>query len=208
MIFDLKKIWQLLAGTSLQDDNEIPVSEGTADGQTKKYSIAQLKAFIWTYVQTQITGITKGDTGASGATGPQGVAGSAGPQGAKGDKGDTGLKGNVGPQGSIGIQGPFGAQGPTGANGPIGIQGAQGPIGIPGLDGADYTSLLISKAGSNVDANGDLDLSAETIPDFPSNPAVYIDGIVGGYQTQYNNSTKIITGLYGVDSVSVINIKF
>lgn len=137
-MLDLKKIWELLPGTTLADTYEIPVSEGEtagAAGPTKRYSIGQLKTYIASYVQTLIAGITKGDTGATGATGPQGVPGETGPQGPKGDKGDQGIKGDAGPQGSQGIQGPKGDKGDTGATGPQGEQGpqgVQGPQGIPG----------------------------------------------------------------------------
>lgn len=77
--------------------------------------------------------------------------------------------------------------------------------------GSIPSPAVITKAGSDVDSNGDINLSAETIPSFPNAPSVYIDNITGGYQTQYNNSTKKISGLYGLNTENpsaVIKIKF
>lgn len=66
----------------------------------------------------------------------------------------------------------------------------------------------IDKTGADVDSNGDLDLSADNVPEIPRNPTVYVDNIVGGWQTQYDKSTKKISGLYGVDPSSIIQIIF
>ena len=132
---DFKKIWQLVAGTTLEDTHEIPVSEGVLPGETKRYNIAALKAHIWAFVQLQIADFTKGDTGATGATGPQGIAGPIGPVGATGPQGLIGPAGNAGMQGPQGIQGPIGNTGAPGAKGDTGIQGIQGPIGPDGMQG-------------------------------------------------------------------------
>lgn len=139
-MLDLKKIWQLVAGVTLLDTYEIPVSEGEAAGTagpTKRYTIGQLKVYIATYVQTLIAGIIKGDTGATGATGTQGIQGVQGIQGIKGDKGDQGIKGDAGIQGLQGIQGAKGDTGAKGDQGEPGIQGVQGIQGVTGPTGAD-----------------------------------------------------------------------
>lgn len=134
-MLSLKKIFQLFQGTNLQDAHELPVSEGESAGQTKKYNIGQIKAYIWAYVQTQIENISQGPQGPQGATGAQGVKGEKGDKGDRGDKGDAGLKGDVGPQGLQGIQGAKGDKGDTGAQGPQGIQGVQGEKGEKGDQG-------------------------------------------------------------------------
>lgn len=146
-MFNLKKIYELIAGTSLNDAHEIPVSEGSGPGLTKRYSIGQLKAFLWAYIQLQISGITKGDTGPQGATGAQGIQGQQGEKGLKGDKGDQGLKGDTGAQGSQGIQGPKGDKGDKGDTGSQGLQGIQGDKGDKGEQGDQGTDGAIIVAG-------------------------------------------------------------
>jgi len=135
MAFDLKKIWQLLQGTELRDEYEIPVSEGEASGNTKKYNISQLKAHIWAFVKQQIGEVTQGPQGPSGTAGQQGQPGPGGAKGDRGDKGDPGLKGDSGPAGPIGIQGPKGDKGDAGSAGEQGLQGIQGDQGIRGIQG-------------------------------------------------------------------------
>lgn len=135
MAFDLRKIWQLLQGTSLRDEYEIPVSEGQASGDTKRYNISQLKAHIWAFVQQQIGQISQGPQGPSGTAGQQGQPGPTGNKGDKGDRGEAGLKGDFGPQGPIGIQGPKGDKGDLGALGEQGLQGIQGEVGPIGEQG-------------------------------------------------------------------------
>ncbi|WEK18174.1 MAG: hypothetical protein P0Y49_15390 [Candidatus Pedobacter colombiensis] len=135
MAFELKKIWQLIQGTSLRDEYEIPVSEGQGTGDTKKYNISQLKAHIWSFVQQQISLVTQGPQGPTGTAGQQGQPGTAGAKGDKGDRGEAGLKGDTGPQGPVGIQGPKGDKGDNGNAGEQGIQGVPGEQGIQGLQG-------------------------------------------------------------------------
>lgn len=134
-MLSLKKIWELVQGANLNDAYEIPVSEGVGTGKTKRYNIGQLKAFISAYILQQISGITKGDTGAQGATGAQGMQGEKGEKGDKGDAGVQGLKGDQGLQGPIGIQGPIGAKGDKGDTGAQGVQGIKGDKGDQGDQG-------------------------------------------------------------------------
>jgi hypothetical protein len=183
MIFDLKKIWQLIAGTALQDEHELPVSEGTGANQTKKYTIGQIKAYIVAAVTPLITAIPKGDTGATGATGAQGIAGVQGVKGDKGDKGDQGLKGDTGPQGPQGIQGPIGATGADGAQGPQGEQGIQGPEGPEGPQGPQGLP-------------GDGTLSAPLIDGFVFGPDLVTDTV-----TPDPNTVIVQTTTQGVDLI-------
>lgn len=149
-MFDLKKIWQLVAGTSLQDEHELPVSEGTLPGQTKKYTIAQIKAKIAEDLESFISEITEGPQGVQGAQGAQGPQGVQGVKGDKGDKGDQGVKGDTGPAGIQGIQGPTGSAGPQGSQGPQGIQGIEGPQGPQGEQGIQGPQGEIVVAGEAV----------------------------------------------------------
>lgn len=134
-MLSLKKIWELVQGTTLDDAHEIPVSEGVGAGKTKKYNIGQLKGFISSFILDQISGITKGDQGPQGATGAQGIQGEKGEKGDKGDRGDQGLKGDQGLQGPIGIQGPIGVKGDKGDTGAQGVQGIKGDKGDKGDQG-------------------------------------------------------------------------
>jgi hypothetical protein len=150
MAFDLKKIWQLLQGTELQDGYEIPVSEGLEAGDTKKYNIGQIKGYLWSFIKDQIGHITQGPQGPSGTPGMQGQPGVTGAKGDRGEKGEPGLKGDVGPQGSIGIQGPQGNKGDSGnpgGEGRQGVQGIQGEIGPQGANGQEGPSGIDGKNG-------------------------------------------------------------
>lgn len=140
-MWDLIKIWQLIQGTSLQDEHELPLSEGQGSGQTKKYNIGQLKQYVLTFVMDRISLITKGDkgdrgdTGAKGEKGDKGAAGDRGSNGVQGIKGDQGIAGPVGIQGAKGDKGEQGNQGPEGVQGIQGIQGESGESGQPGQNG-------------------------------------------------------------------------
>jgi hypothetical protein len=92
-------------------------------------------------LQSQISSIPSGATGAQGASGVKGdtgAQGSAGAQGsvsaqeASGVKGDTGAQGSAGAQGSVGAQGASGVKGDTGVQGSAGAQGAKGDTGTSG----------------------------------------------------------------------------
>ena len=73
------------------------------------------------------------------------------------------------------------------------------------IGGGDAT--VITKAGSDVDGDGNLNLSTETIPENPK-PTVYVDDVTGSWAVQFNKSTKVLTGLYGIDAGAVIEIIF
>lgn len=68
--------------------------------------------------------------------------------------------------------------------------------------------IVVTRMGEEVDANGDLDLSTEELPEAPRQPTVYIDEIAGSWQIQYNKSTKVLTGLYGISPEATIEIIF
>jgi len=68
--------------------------------------------------------------------------------------------------------------------------------------------VIVSRLGEEVDANGDLNLSEEELPQYPRQPTVYIDEVAGSWQTQYNKSTKVLTGLYGISPEATIEIIF
>lgn len=82
-----------------------------------------------------------------------------------------------------------------GSNNPI------NPFDIPDIGTVAFLISLISgmsktkinKLGSDVDVNGDLDLSAEIIPAY-STYTVYINGYSGLQAISYNESTKILSG--------------
>jgi len=141
-MLSLKKIYDLIAGTSLQDAHHIPVSEGYGTGKVKKYTIAQLKTYIAAFVLAQISGITKGDKGDQGPRGFQGGAGEVGGKGEKGDNGERGYKGDKGEKGSDGIQGRTGEKGDKGAQGDKGEQGVQGEKGEKGEQGESRGTKL------------------------------------------------------------------
>ena len=67
--------------------------------------------------------------------------------------------------------------------------------------------VAIEKIGTDV-VDGKLDLSGEVIPDLPKNPTVYVNDIAGSYTTQFNKSSKIISGLDGIDPADIIEIIF
>jgi hypothetical protein len=69
-------------------------------------------------------------------------------------------------------------------------------------------NIEVNKTGADVDSNGDLDLSSLSLPDKPKNPTVYVNNITGSFQIQFNKSTKVISGLYGVAPDDVIEIIF
>ena len=160
MSFVLKKIWELIPGTSLQDAHEIPVSEGQLPGLTKKYTLAQLKQFIWDFVSAQISVITKGDTGPQGVPGIQGIPGPQGGKGDKGDKGDPGLKGDQGGPGDQGIPGPIGDKGDKGDPGEQGLQGIQGDQGDKGDKGdkGDSGNIIVDPIIVNADSSTSVDI--------------------------------------------------
>jgi hypothetical protein len=89
--------------------------------------------------ELDITVVSQGPTGATGAQGiqgPIGPVGATGMQGPIGPVGAQGLQGPAGPQGIPGPIGPVGATGAQGPAGPVGATGAQGPIGPVGATGA------------------------------------------------------------------------
>jgi hypothetical protein len=134
-MWDLKKIFQLPKASSIQETDEIPVSQGEQTGHTKTITFAILKANIMNAVSDLIGNITQGPQGVQGAPGAKGDPGEKGEKGDKGDKGDTGLKGDQGNQGPEGIQGPIGEKGDTGDQGATGSQGLQGDKGDQGDQG-------------------------------------------------------------------------
>jgi hypothetical protein len=84
----------------------------------------------------------------------------------------------------------------------------------PGTDEAKWQAIgggvepePITKTGADVDGNGDLDLSGSGLPEY-AKLSVYVDGILNAYQIQYNNTTKIMSGFYGIDSGSEIKIVY
>jgi hypothetical protein len=87
--------------------------------------------------QLDITVVSQGPVGATGAIGPQGIQG---PQGATGAMGTPGLQGIAGATGAPGIQGATGAQGATGSQGIPGVTGATGATGNTGPTGATGTT--------------------------------------------------------------------
>ncbi|WP_343530833.1 hypothetical protein [Pedobacter sp.] len=68
--------------------------------------------------------------------------------------------------------------------------------------------VIVSRLGEAVDVNGDLNLSEEELPEYPRQPTVYVDEVAGSWQTQYNKSTKVLTGLYGISPEATIEIIF
>lgn len=222
-MWDLIKIWQLIQGNNLQDEHELPLSEGQGAGQTKKYNIGQLKQYLLTFVMDRISLITKGDKGERGDTGAkgergdrgdrgeqgtagitglkgdQGIAGPAGIQGAKGDKGDQGMPGPEGMQGMQGIQGIQGEQGVPGIQGNMGDtgeQGEQGLQGIPGTPGA---------AGAGVPAGGNTGQFLEKINSTSYNTqwadlgtrvrALVLTGLVTTTNSAITAADSVLTGL-------------
>jgi Collagen triple helix repeat (20 copies) len=73
------------------------------------------------------------------SNGPQGPSGAQGAVGPQGPQGPQGAIGPVGPQGPTGITGSQGSQGPQGATGPQGNQGQTGPEGKQGPRGPSLT---------------------------------------------------------------------
>lgn len=98
--------------------------------------------------ELDITVVSQGPTGATGAqgiqgpvgpvgaTGAQGPMGPVGAQGLQGPAGPQGIPGPTGPAGATGAQGPAGPVGATGATGATGAQGPAGPVGATGATGA------------------------------------------------------------------------
>jgi len=68
--------------------------------------------------------------------------------------------------------------------------------------------IMVIRSGEDVDANGDLDLSTEELPEAPRQPTIYVDEVAGNWQIQYNKSTKVLTGLYGISPEATIEIIF
>ncbi|MGI4757725.1 MAG: DNRLRE domain-containing protein, partial [Janthinobacterium lividum] len=86
----------------------------------------------------EVSLVSQGAVGPTGATGPAGPVGATGPAGPIGPAGATGLAGPIGATGATGLQGPPGATGPSGAAGapgPQGATGATGPVGATGATG-------------------------------------------------------------------------
>ena len=69
------------------------------------------------------------------------------------------------------------------------------------------TKAVIIKQGSDVDVNGDLDLTGETIP-VNATYSVYINGISGLQAISYNEITSLMSGFFvaPADDIKIIFI--
>lgn len=90
-------------------------------------------------------------------------------------------------------------------NGDFNITGSFMVNGVPITAGGGDGTII--KTGADVDGNGDLDLSASGLPDY-AKPFVYVDEKLNAYTIQYDNTTKIMSGFYGISSSSEIKIKY
>lgn len=70
------------------------------------------------------------------------------------------------------------------------------------------SSIELQFTGADVDENGNLDLSQNLDADVRKMPSVFINYVGGSYATQFDKSTKILTGLYGIDPEATIEIFF
>lgn len=68
--------------------------------------------------------------------------------------------------------------------------------------------LEITLLGEDVDGDGNIDLSVLVQGVVKRAPSVFVDNVSGAYSIQFDKGTKILTGLYGVDPESVIEIFF